>query len=111
MNPILRFDIVDTLNDAGFHVHEAGNATEAIEILTQNTGIRLVFTRRRHARRHGRDQVGRLYPRPLAALEDHRHVRIPEGHARGDSRRELLFQQILWTPARIVSTMHRMLAN
>ena len=42
--PILRFDIVDTLNDAGFHVHEAGNATEAIEILTQNTGIRLVFT-------------------------------------------------------------------
>jgi len=42
--PILRFDIVDTLTDAGFHVHEAGNASEAIEILTRHADIRLVFT-------------------------------------------------------------------
>ncbi len=42
--PLLRLDIVDSLMEAGFVVFEACNASEAIEILTKNLNIRLVFT-------------------------------------------------------------------
>ena len=41
---LLRFDARDFLEDAGFHVHEAANADEAIRVLEQQKNIRLVFT-------------------------------------------------------------------
>jgi two-component system, response regulator PdtaR len=42
--PLLRMDIVDQLEGQGFKVFEAADAGEAIEILNDNTTIRLVFT-------------------------------------------------------------------
>jgi CheY-like chemotaxis protein len=41
---IIRMDIVDCLEEAGFSVLEAADADQAIGILEQRTDIRLVFT-------------------------------------------------------------------
>jgi DNA-binding NtrC family response regulator len=41
---LIRMDIADSLERAGFVVHEAGNAREAIEILDKNPDIRAMFT-------------------------------------------------------------------
>jgi CheY-like chemotaxis protein len=41
---LIRMDLADTLREAGFRVAEAGNADEAIEILSCRTDIRVVFT-------------------------------------------------------------------
>ena len=41
---LIRMDIADSLERAGFIVHEAGNAREAIAILDANPGIRAMFT-------------------------------------------------------------------
>ena len=41
---LIRMDIVDCLNEAGFEVLEAANADRAIEILESRDDIRLVFT-------------------------------------------------------------------
>lgn len=41
---IIRMDIVDCLEEAGFAVLEAADADQAIRILEQRTDIRLVFT-------------------------------------------------------------------
>ena len=108
--PILRFDIVDTLNDAGFHVHEAGSATEAIEILTQNTGIRLVFTDVDMP--GGMDGIklaayirDRWPPLKIIVTSGYRKVTLDEIPA------ESCFFSKPYDPGRIVSTMHRMLAN
>lgn len=37
-------DISDQLQNAGYHVHEAKNADEAIEILAVNEDIQVIFT-------------------------------------------------------------------
>ncbi len=42
--PLLRLNIIDILADAGFDVHEASNAAEAIGVLMEHEDIRLVFT-------------------------------------------------------------------
>lgn len=42
--PLVRMDIADHLSDRGFEVFEAGNADEAIALLENNLGIRLVIT-------------------------------------------------------------------
>lgn len=42
--PILRMAAVDMLEDAGFDVVEAADATEAVAILEKRTDIRVVFT-------------------------------------------------------------------
>lgn len=42
--PIVRMDIVDYLEDAGFEVVEAANAAEALAALERHDDIRLVFT-------------------------------------------------------------------
>jgi CheY-like chemotaxis protein len=41
---LLLFSIADDLRDAGFDVLEAGNADQAIRVLTANPGIQLIFT-------------------------------------------------------------------
>ena len=41
---LLRMDARDFLEEAGYAVHEAANADEAIKILEANDEIRLVFT-------------------------------------------------------------------
>jgi CheY-like chemotaxis protein len=41
---IIRMDIVDCLEEAGFAVLEAADADQAIQILEQRNDIRLVFT-------------------------------------------------------------------
>ena len=41
---LIRMDIVDCLEEAGFAVLEAGNADEALEILESRMDIRLVLT-------------------------------------------------------------------
>jgi two-component system, response regulator PdtaR len=42
--PLVRMNIVDQLSDEGFEVLEAGNADEAIALLEQTGGVRLIFT-------------------------------------------------------------------
>ena len=42
--PLLRMFNVDMLSDAGFDVIEAGDAEEALRLLTDVAGIRVVFT-------------------------------------------------------------------
>ena len=42
--PLLRMFNVDMLSDAGFDVIEAGNADEALRLLTSISDIRVVFT-------------------------------------------------------------------
>jgi two-component system, response regulator PdtaR len=42
--PIVRMDIVDRLEDAGFTIIEAANAAEAIALLEGRTDIQLIFT-------------------------------------------------------------------
>lgn len=42
--PLLRMGIVDHLEEQGFSVLEAGNADEAIAILSNNTTIQILFT-------------------------------------------------------------------
>lgn len=42
--PLLRMDLVAILEDEGFNVLEASNATEAIEVLAQRSEIRLIVT-------------------------------------------------------------------
>jgi CheY-like chemotaxis protein len=41
---LIRLDVVDCLEEAGFQVKEAANAVEAIRILESRKDIRLVFT-------------------------------------------------------------------
>lgn len=41
---LIRFELVDMLEDAGFIVHEAGDAGDAIALLEQHPEIRLVIT-------------------------------------------------------------------
>jgi DNA-binding NtrC family response regulator len=41
---LVRMDLVDSLNAAGYATREASLATEAITILEQDPGIRVVFT-------------------------------------------------------------------
>ena len=41
---LIRMSLVDDLEDAGFRVFQASNATEAIEILIANTAIEVMFT-------------------------------------------------------------------
>ncbi|WP_308737928.1 response regulator [Rhizobium sp. TH2] len=41
---LIRMDIADSLERAGFVVHEAGNAREAIAILDKNSDIQAMFT-------------------------------------------------------------------
>ena len=41
---LLRMDIAQTLDDAGFMVFEASNADDAINLLNARTDIRLMFT-------------------------------------------------------------------
>jgi CheY-like chemotaxis protein len=41
---LLRMDAAAFFEDAGYTVHEAANADEAIRLLEQNSNIRLVFT-------------------------------------------------------------------
>lgn len=41
---LIRMDIADSLERAGFIVHEAGNAREAIDILGKNPDIQAMFT-------------------------------------------------------------------
>ncbi|WP_299843207.1 response regulator [uncultured Jannaschia sp.] len=43
-DPLLRFDMVDLVEDAGFVAHEARNADEAIEEMNRNPAIRVVLT-------------------------------------------------------------------
>lgn len=40
----IRMDVVETLRQAGFHVVEATNADEAVQILERDTSIQLMFT-------------------------------------------------------------------
>lgn len=42
--PLVRIDISDLLEDAGFHVIEAANADEAIAALEADSEITLIFT-------------------------------------------------------------------
>lgn len=42
--PLVRMGIVDHLEDNGFTVLEAGNAAQAIEILSRNSDVQIVFT-------------------------------------------------------------------
>jgi two-component system, response regulator PdtaR len=42
--PLVRLDIVMTFEDAGFKVHEADSAEEAIDVLEHEPEIRAVFT-------------------------------------------------------------------
>jgi DNA-binding NtrC family response regulator len=41
---LIRFNVVDELEDAGYQVFEAANADDAIAILVSTPSIRLVFT-------------------------------------------------------------------
>jgi DNA-binding NtrC family response regulator len=41
---LIRLDIVESLRDEGFSVHEASNADEAIAILIADPDIRVLFT-------------------------------------------------------------------
>ena len=79
---LIRMDIVDCLNEAGFDVVEAANADEAIRILETRTDIRLVLT--------DVDMPGSMDGLKLAAFVRHRwppiriivtsgHVRVGEG--------------------------------
>ena len=40
----IRMDVVEMLRAAGFHVLEAINAYEAIQMLERNSGVRVIFT-------------------------------------------------------------------
>ncbi len=42
--PLLRLDLVQTLQDEGYTTFEAGDAVEAISIMEANPEIRVVFT-------------------------------------------------------------------
>lgn len=42
--PIIRLDLIDTLERAGFGTLEAGSAAEAIAVLERHPEIRVVFT-------------------------------------------------------------------
>lgn len=42
--PILRMNMVETIEDAGFEAIEAGNADDAVAILESRKDIRIVFT-------------------------------------------------------------------
>ena len=42
--PLIRMDIVDQLQDLGFRVLEATNATEAVTMLIANKNIQVMFT-------------------------------------------------------------------
>lgn len=41
---LVRFELVDTLEEAGYLIHQASNAAEAISILEAHPEIRVVFT-------------------------------------------------------------------
>lgn len=42
--PLIRMDILEQLQDLGFDVLEATNATEAVTMLTANKDIQVMFT-------------------------------------------------------------------
>ena len=42
--PLIRFDAVDFCENAGFDVHEAGDAEEALKLLRARTDIDVLFT-------------------------------------------------------------------
>lgn len=42
--PLIRLDLIDRIEDAGFEVEHASDAAEAIVILERNHNIRVVFT-------------------------------------------------------------------
>lgn len=61
---LIRMDIVDYLAGAGFIVHQAANARQAIDILTGNEQIRAMFT--------DIDMPGDMNGQALAALASDR---------------------------------------
>ncbi|WP_197735639.1 response regulator [Allostella humosa] len=41
---LVRMDLADTMQEAGFHIYEAGSADEAIRIMEAHPGIGALFT-------------------------------------------------------------------
>jgi two-component system, response regulator PdtaR len=76
--PLIRMDISDQLQDLGFKVLEAGNASEAIAILAENQSIQVVFT--------DVDMPGDMDGLRLAAAVRDRwppiHIIVTSGHRR-----------------------------
>ncbi len=60
--PLIRMDIVDQLQDLGFRVLEATNATEAVTMLIANKNIQVMFT--------DVDMPGGMDGRELALMAD-----------------------------------------
>jgi CheY-like chemotaxis protein len=89
---LLRMDIVDALQDAGFIVFEAGNAKEAIDVINAHPEIQALFT--------DIDMPGSMDGLELAALVKDRwppiSVIVTSGHWK--VRRELLPQGSLFMP-------------
>lgn len=42
--PLIRMDLVDDLTERGFEVFEASNASQAIQILKENSAVQILFT-------------------------------------------------------------------
>lgn len=107
---LVRMAIVDHLEDAGFEVLEAGDADEAISILTSDLSVRLVFT--------DVDMPGSMDGLKLAAAVRDRwppiKIVVTSGHRNvraEDLPAEVRFFQKPYNPDRIVQAFQDMTAT
>lgn len=106
--PLLRMDLVDNLQDAGFEVLEASNSVEAIEILSQHGEVCLIMT--------DVDMPGGMDGVKLAAYVRDRwpplKIIVVSGHRRvsmDDIPAESRFFSKPYDPRRLIKSIHEML--
>jgi len=106
--PLLRMDLVDNLQDAGFEVLEASNSVEAIEILSEHGEVRLMMT--------DVDMPGGMDGVKLAAYVRDRwpplKIIVVSGHRRvsmDDIPAESRFFSKPYDPRRLIKSIHEML--
>ncbi|MEO5808326.1 response regulator [Devosia sp.] len=107
---LLRLGIVDYLEDAGFTVFEAANATQAVEILVQNPQIAILFT--------DIDMPGGMDGLMLAAAVRDRwppiQIVVTSGHRRVDQADLPARAQFLpkpYNPAALVANLRELAAH
>jgi CheY-like chemotaxis protein len=108
-DPLLRLNIVDELEDAGFQIYETANAAEALEVLHATAKIDVLFT--------DVDMPGQFDGLMLAALVNEQwpstKIIVTSGHlklAQGKLSAAGEFVPKPYRPDAIVASIHRLMA-